>query len=361
MACLPTAAWAAAAVSVRAATDLLATHRAPDGAERGPFAALLDEPTVRVAGLGGLAQLTHTAAGAADGLGLRVGQAGLSWGQVSRLVPATTHVAALAARLHRLCSPTPGAADQLADLGLARPAVRTDTPAHELADRLARMHRGAWELARTREVGVASLLDYAALGVILHGHTAAVLLSLSPSRDAAGDLAARRPIAQVKQGGAVWQSTHLRLRELRTATPGSLALRADLQRVRQLLGHIAPLGPPAGDTGAGVVDRRVLATLAGGLRSLGDIAGWNERVLDDLAARGQLYLSATALTGDQIDDRADVVEAKLHRRTARVLPGRIQSLRECYHAARAVQGAATGVHHQGDVDPAPDRATPELP
>jgi hypothetical protein len=353
--------WAAAAVRIRVATDLLATHRTPDGAERGPFAALLDEPTVRVAGLDGLAQLTRTAAGAADGLGLRAGQAGLSWAQVRRLVPTTKHVAALSAQLHQLCAPTPGAGEQLANFGLARPSIRTDTPVHELADRLARMHRGAWELARTGDVGVASLQDYAALGVVLHGHAEAVLEPHALSRDGAAGPAARRSVAQVKQGGVVWQLTHLRLRELRTATPGSPALRADLQRVRQLLGDLAPTGQPAGSAAAGTLDRRLLATLTGGLRSCCDIAGWNDHVLDDLAARGQLYLSATALTGDQIADRDDLIEAKLHRRIVRVPPGRIQSVRECYHAARALRPPSANVRHPGDLDLASDRATPEFP
>jgi hypothetical protein len=84
--------------------------------------------------------------------------------------------------------------------------------------------------------------------------------------------------------------------------------------VRDLLRDLAP---PAGTTGpesAGTLDRLLLATVSGGIRSLGDIAGWNEHVLVDLAARGQLYVSATTVTGDDGADD-DPLDA-LSRRTA---------------------------------------------
>jgi len=67
--------WHEAAQRVAAAADLLATHRGPDGQHRSPQAWLLDEPEVRAAGLGQLAQLAGAAAGSATGLGLRLLQA----------------------------------------------------------------------------------------------------------------------------------------------------------------------------------------------------------------------------------------------------------------------------------------------
>jgi hypothetical protein len=304
-------------------------------------AALLDEPAVRAAGLGGLARLTHTVAGAADPLALRAGQAGMPWSQVRQLIPRVGHLGALSARLHQACSPHPSAAAQLENLELARPPIRTDTPSHELADRLVRMHRGAWELARTPQVGVASLLDYAALGVMLHGHTAAALAAHVPATPSGihhrdSEAALRR----VKQGGAAWQAVHLRLRDLRTATPGSLALRGDLHRVRHLLRALVPLGARLAPDIAAAPDRAVLATLVGGLRSFDDIAAWNAHVLDDLAARGQLFLSATAPTGSEVADRDDLIEAKLTHRVARVPPKRIDLLRDAYQALRGANAGA---------------------
>jgi len=348
-------AWAVAAGRIRLATDLLATHRSPDGAARSPMAALLDEPAVRAAGLGGLARLTDTVSGAADPLALRAGQAGMPWSQVRQLIPRAGHLGALSGRLHRLCSPNPpDAATRLGNLELARPPIRTDTATHELADRLARMHRGAWELARTPDVGVASLLDYAALGIMLHGHTAAALAAHLPAAPGGVRDSAARALRQVKRGGGTWQAIHLRLRELRTATPGSLALRGDLQRVRDVLRGLVPLDPGPGPDNVGAPDRTVLTTLVGGLRSLGDIARWNEHVLDDLATRGQLYLSAAALTGNEVADRDDLIEAKLTHRVARVPPERIGPLRDCYQAVRAANAAApsTTGHSLAEARPA---------
>jgi hypothetical protein len=51
------------------------------------------------------------------------------------------------------------------ELGVS--AVRPDTPIDELSDCLACLHRRAWQLAGDHPVGIATLADYAALGVIL--------------------------------------------------------------------------------------------------------------------------------------------------------------------------------------------------
>ena len=329
-------AWAAAAYRLRLASDLLATHRDPGGVARGPAAALLDQPAVRAVGLGALARATTVVAGAADPLALRLRETGVSWPRVRRLVPRTADLLAASELLHRLCSGSSGAAGELASLEVARPPLRTDHPVHELADRLARLHRGAWQLARTRDVGVACLLDYAALGVVLHGHTAA-LLGTQGATDAemTPDGPAARAIGPIERAGAAWKETYRRLRGLRTATPGSPALHGDLMRVRDLMRDLAPPPATGGAATAGTIDRLLLATLNGGVRSLGDIAGWNAHVLDDLAARGQLYVSAATVTGDQVADREALVPAKLHRRVVRVPPVQISALRDCYQTVRA--------------------------
>jgi hypothetical protein len=45
---------------------------------------------------------------------------------------------------------------------------------------LAQLHRAAWQLTRERHLGVATLADYAALGVVVHAYTAA-LLTVGPA------------------------------------------------------------------------------------------------------------------------------------------------------------------------------------
>jgi len=133
---------------VAAAGDLLATPRATDGAHRGPTAWLLDEPEVRAAGLGALAHATELVAGDATDLGLRALQAGLEprRARMQARLPAT--VGPAARELRSRCSHPGPAHDALADLELARPAIRTDNPIDEFGDRLARLHRAAWQLVR---------------------------------------------------------------------------------------------------------------------------------------------------------------------------------------------------------------------
>ena len=137
-----------------AAGDLLATHRDTEGAHRSPTAWLLDEPEVRAAGLGALAHATEVVAGDATDLGLRVLQAGVGPRRARMLARLPATVGPAARGLRTLCSHDGSARDVLADLELARPAVRTDNPIDELGDRLARLHRGAWKLVREPHVEI---------------------------------------------------------------------------------------------------------------------------------------------------------------------------------------------------------------
>ena len=85
-----------------AASDLLATHRRLDGSAASPEAAVLDDPAVRSAGYLRLAEVTIPVLAAADGLGLRAGQAGMRWTRVAPAVPDTTAAldAAITLRVH---------------------------------------------------------------------------------------------------------------------------------------------------------------------------------------------------------------------------------------------------------------------
>jgi hypothetical protein len=141
--------WHEAGQRLAVASDLLATHRGPDGEYRSPQAWLLDEPEVGAAALGQIAQLTGTAAATATGLGLRLLQARVYVRGPRRLAQVPGLVGEADA-LRRLCGRDDA---RLADLELAWPSVRSDAPVHELADRLARLHRAAWRLTGTTRRG----------------------------------------------------------------------------------------------------------------------------------------------------------------------------------------------------------------
>ena len=144
--------WATAAICVRAASDLLATHRGMDGVWRSPYGQILDEPSVRAVGFAEMAGLVIPVAEAATHLGLRTGQAGLSQRQVARLVPHLESLTDVAIEVRRLGTLSHGASG-LTSLEVARPGVRLGDPVVELGDRLARLHRVAWQLTREPHVG----------------------------------------------------------------------------------------------------------------------------------------------------------------------------------------------------------------
>ena len=136
------ASWAAAASSIRAATDLLATHRDRDGGWRSPEAEQLEAADVQAAGFGELAAISIPVAAAATTLGLRVGQSGVDWGVVHGLVPETGALLEVAVETRRLGGLF-GA--PLATLGVARPTVRSGDPVVELGDR----HRDGRQLTQS--------------------------------------------------------------------------------------------------------------------------------------------------------------------------------------------------------------------
>jgi len=228
-------AWELAARSVRAATDLLATHRDASGEWRSPEAALLDDPAIRGAGLVAVADLTLALVAAQRDLGLRCGQAGVPRREVARTVPDLGSVATTARDITHASAvsdrATGHAGDALAELTVARPGIRLGDPLVELGDRIHRLRAVAWQLTREPHVGVATLVDYAAAGIIVHAHLAAnaaagtpgVPPHLLPSHSVAGRAARARD---------AWGLIHRDLRAFRTPTPGLAVVRAELSPPR---------------------------------------------------------------------------------------------------------------------------------
>jgi hypothetical protein len=337
-------AWRDAATCVAAATDLLATHHDSDGAQRSPTAWLLDEPRVRAAGVGALAYTTQIVAGDATPLGLRALEAGIDARRTRMLARLPATVAPAARQLRIACSPSAGY-PELADLELARAAIRTDHPRHELADRLARLHRGAWKLVRERHVGVTTLTDYAGLRVLVHAHAAALLTAMAGPEGGGGRTAAAEPlIPGIKHSGAAWRRLHRHLSDLCTATPGSPGVQRDVQRVQSLLHDHVSLHPSDGIPES-LPDRQLAATALGALRSLTAVAGWNAQVFTTLAATRQLHIDGARLTGYEVSNRADLVAAKLLGGLAPVTPDRLVAVRDGY---RSVADAQKMVSTTGD-------------
>jgi hypothetical protein len=324
----PGVAWRAAAVSLRAATDLLGTHHARDGEARTPEALQLERSSVRAAGLAGVGDLARTVLAAERDLGLRAGQAGMVWVEVGRLLPDLSQLQDAARALATPVESGPARA-ALHGLAVAGPGVRTGEPIVELSDRLLRLRRVAWQLTREPHVGIATLSDFAVAAVAFHTHALAAVSCRGQSIGCAPQRAAGA--APLVAARAAWAQAHLQSREMCTATPAVGVVRADTLAIRKLCQTLMPLDPAANRA----ADANLRPVIFGGARAFGEIAEHAASVLAELDASGNLYLPARSLTGAEVTEDPSLVRAKLQGDTVRVPHSRVGSLAHAYEAAQA--------------------------
>jgi hypothetical protein len=143
----------------------------------------------------------------------------------------------------------------------------------------------------------------------------------SPSGKSIGE--ARLALTSVR---GEWRRLARQLADLRTATPVSPSIRADLRGVQQLLRQLVPLPPADGAS----IDRPTATVLLGAVRSLPDIAGWNAYTFSDLVASRQVYAAGRCLTGDEVTDHDELVGAKLGDSLARIPIQRLVAVRDSY-------------------------------
>ena len=320
------ASWRSAAASVRAATDLLATYRDQQGQWLTPEAAVLEDVAVRTAGFGELGSLSLPVATASNSLGRGLGDVGFAVKEVHELVPETGPLRWAATEARRLANLS-GFGAPLSRLEVARPSVRSGNPVLELGDRVARLHRVAWQLARADWVGACDLADLAITGIFVNEYAARMMRQMEAADSTSTpDLSVRRALSRFEQGGASWRLVHLYVRQLRTPTPVLPGLRGDVLAVRRLLDQLV------GDEG--IPSLPVQAAVVGGARRFGDVAVWNLQALENQNRRGQLFVPGRFLTGNQVSDDLVLVEAKLKGRLVPALKDHVEQLRVAYEAAR---------------------------
>lgn len=323
--------WWQAARSMRTATDLLATHRDPEGAWRTPDSWVLDDPDARAASFAELALLAVAVLAAEPHLGLRAGQAGLRWNEVAQSLPDLNQARAAAADLIDRTRSAGGGEPTLAELEVARPHLRVGDPLSELGDRILRLRHHAWELTKQSLVGVGTLTDFAASGVIVHAHAAAFLAATSPG--GVNELPAGSLPTQARAGQATWSLIHLQARQLRTATPGLAIVRHDVLAIRDLCKQVLPIGPEAQTEAENPETCDARALVKGSVRAFSDIARWNAAVFDDLSGSGQLLVPSRTLSGGQVSDDPRLVASKLRGHAAPAPAGRIDQLTRLYAIA----------------------------
>ncbi|WP_146925364.1 hypothetical protein [Cellulomonas xylanilytica] len=344
--------WADAARALGAAVDLLATHTDVAGTSRSPDGPLVWDFAARRRALGRVADLTGAVLSGADTLGLRVGQAGTHWSSVRRWIPTFDESRAWAADAVHQAKDRTGAGP-LDDIELANPSIRTANELLELADRIARLRRSAWGALRHPDFSVATLNDFAGVGLAVNAHCAA--FHGVDLRQVADDPA----LAQLPQivRARAWQRVLGDLHDVISPGPGAPTVRADAIAVRHLLAQTAPLtGASVGRAASCELDRRAVgAVVDGAVDTMSQIAAWNSMTYNRLACSGHLRIRAANLTGEQITDSPELAAAKLRGTSVAVTPALHE--RALRHYRDAAERIASGSDHSGTASaPSP---TPE--
>lgn len=286
-----------AARSVLSSADLVATHRSARGGPRSPEAALLTDDATLLGGSGELARLVLAVAQAGSVVSQHAAAAGVAAAQRRRMLPGLRGAAAAAAAC---AAGTPPLSPRLAGLGVASPSIRVEPSVAQLADRLQRLRRTAWRLAEVPDAAVVTLADLAVCATELNRFATAAGLPTSCDD--------------------TWRALARRLGELRTVAPPSAAVRSDVRAVRWLLRSV--LAP-----------EQARETVGGAVARLPELAGWNAATFDALAGAGRLYLSGSALRGEEVTDHPDLVAIKLSGRAVLAPHDRVCAIADGYRRA----------------------------
>ena len=299
--------WLAAAQALGAAKDLVVTHRDVRGWDRTASAGVLDAVAERAFGYGRVADLVLIVTSADRDLALRAAQAGMPWKEAMRRLPQLESIESAARELRREVDLRPvGEPPSLPMLALARPGVRVGEPAVELADRVARVRRGAWtQMRHARRGSAADLVEYAAAAVILHAHVGA------HAHQFGGDAAT---VAAIGERRAGWARQHHALARFTTGIPVTPGLRGDVLALPTLAAVALPLARDAAGVHAAGSPGWDAAAVATALEACAEIATANAATLEVLANRGMLFIDARHLPGDRVSDHPELVTAKVDGR-----------------------------------------------
>jgi hypothetical protein len=314
-------AWGRAAVFARTAQDLLAAYWDPGGAQQTPASEQLERPEARRGGMSQIADHAGLLAEAASTLALKAVQAGFPTDQAMLLDEGGRALRRAVDEHHLDARRTGSSPDRLVDLEVARPAVRTGDPLTELGDRVARLHRFAWQLTTEPHVGVATLTNYAAAGHLLAKAAGRAIAGMA---EAAGPSPAGATSSLLKhlEGTSVqWYSTYRQLQPLRSPIPGSAGVRRDLVATRELLERLT------GD------DRDAAAAapvLLRGSEAFRDVARWNRYVLEAQTAAGAVLIAAHDLPRDLLSDDRSLAHSNLTGRAAVVPASLVDAVMRSY-------------------------------
>ncbi|KQY47979.1 hypothetical protein [Cellulomonas sp. Root137] len=285
--------WARAAQLLRAGAELLSTHISTDGLPRTPDAATVTDFAARRIALGRIADLADALLAGEMSLALRAGQAGVTWWRLRRWLPDLGEARAWAARAVSASNQRSGSGP-LDRIGLAHAPIRDDDPVAELSGLVGRLRNEAWSNMRHPDRSVATLRDFALIGLAANAaHARLHALDGHP----------------IPENVARWQTLVVDLRHLLAPGPGNPVVHAAVPAARLLTGRVLTVVEAQGRDAVAV--RSTGATLRQAADATAEIAAWNAETFRVLAVSGQLHIRGGELTGDQVTDSPDLVRAKL--------------------------------------------------
>lgn len=349
----PAADVARAAALIRGAADLWATHHSPEGAPRSPEASRMRHPATLGAATREWRELVRAAAALADSV-VAATDASIGTSTSARAGAASGHPGPACpdpvANLRDFPRPA-GRADaspaEPPELPVARPPIRRGAdPLAEIADRVDRIQRTTWALARSGEAPAPAMAVTAAIGALLakgaaEAHVRAA--DSAPTETQREEHLGRADRARAEQ--AHWEQVARRVEPIRTAHPQRTALQIERLDLQRLLTSALAVSEPA-----------ALAGSAHGLtRALADYRVVAEHLATALLAahrRGEIHVHGRALPNETLSRRPELLHAKLVDGVVRAPTLVVRRLEEDYRALSSGRRPTAG---------AGDRTRPAAP
>ena len=281
-----------AARHTRAAADLIATHRSPDGQSRSPESTRLRHPAF----LGAADREWRDLIRSTADLGTHLHTLGTQIGADPELL------APLRDTPRPPTAPRTAQAHEALEVPVARPAIRTDAgPLVELSDRVAVMRHTAWTLAQQQVAPAHLHRNLAAVGVMLNDAAYKVNRRTAAVEPTTGHHTRRADGCAA--AGDAWRTAAERIANLRTPTTRHSA---DLERLRarDLLARIT-------DPRSGIDPETAASSLADLAESFDQVAQWNAQALRAAHSRGEVLLAGRAIPNQMAADNLNLATAKL--------------------------------------------------
>ena len=368
----PARLWRVAAAKLRAAHDLLDTHRDPGHGWRTPDAWLLDSARPQAAAVDSLAGFLRTVANSGQALALRARETDRDIDCADLLNPAPLRIAAASLSHHARAR---GPIDALDELTPARETARGPKTAAEplghAVHTMTALRQRSWEQARARHLSIRSIGHYALLAITVHQHAAAITLAAAHRRPhvAANDPAAavvrrlQRSSQLSSAAAAAWRDVYQLSAGLQASTPPDVATYEQVLDVRSALESLTRNGDGwrrvpelfPDETTA----RRVLADTQRIVRPLEEITAWQTAAIARLASGGGLFVAATSLDRDDVSEDPTLAAARLGRRFVPLPQRQTQQLLHAFAAADHATWAAVKAH-ASTVEPTGASSRPRL-